>query len=95
MSDDEISKVKITSLEGATKKIKNLYDYGITSFSESKSVIDSIKDRNVYISLGRGIGGNCDDVYEFEGTLEYLSEFVSGIVNGLDDDERKYIISNL
>jgi hypothetical protein len=38
---------------------------------------------------------NWDDGYEFEGTLENLSEFVSGIVNGLDDDERKYIISNL
>ena len=58
-------------------------------------VSDSIKDRNIYVSLGRGIGGNWDDGYEFEGTLEDLSEFVSGIVNGLDDDERKYIISNL
>ncbi|NPV13047.1 MAG: hypothetical protein HPY57_14875 [Ignavibacteria bacterium] len=32
MSDEEISKVKLTSLEGAPKKIKNLYDGGITSF---------------------------------------------------------------
>lgn len=73
----------------------------IQSFNEHQEnlnisdVSDSIKDRNVYVSLGRGIGGNWDDGYEFEGTLEDLSEFVSGIVNGLDDDERKYIISNL
>jgi hypothetical protein len=32
MSDEEIKNVKITSLEGAPKKIKNLYDGGITHF---------------------------------------------------------------
>ena len=58
-------------------------------------VSDSIKDRNVYVSLGRSISGNWDDGYEFEGTLEDFSQFILNIINGLDDDERKYIISNL
>jgi hypothetical protein len=58
-------------------------------------VSDSIKDRNIYVSLGRGITGNWDDGYEFEGTLEDLSIFLSSIINGLDDDEKSYIISNL
>lgn len=69
----------------------------IKRFNESDENLDisDIKDGNVYVPLGRGISGNSDDGYEFEGTLEDLSKFVSGIVNGLDDDERKYIISNL
>jgi len=58
-------------------------------------VSDSIKDRNIYVSLGRDITGNWDDGYEFEGTLEDLSIFLSSIINGLDDDEKSYIISNL
>jgi len=57
--------------------------------------ISDVSDRNVYVSLGRGISGNWDDGYEFEGTLEDLSQFILNIINGLDDDERKYIISNL
>ena len=73
----------------------------IKRFNESEEklnisdVSDSIKDRNVYVSLGRGISGNWDDGYEFEGTLEDLNVFISGILNGLEDDERRYIISNL
>jgi len=68
----------------------------LRKFNESQeSNVSDIKDRNVYVSLGRYIQGNWDDGYEFEGTLEELSEFVSNIVVGLDDDEKKYIISNL
>jgi hypothetical protein len=73
----------------------------IKRFNESEEnlnisdVSDSIKDRNIYVSLGRGITGNWDDGYEFEGTLEDLSIFLSSIINGLDDDEKSYIISNL
>ena len=62
--------------------------------SENLNISD-VSDRNVYVSLGRGISGNWDDGYEFEGTLEDLSQFILNIINGLDDDERKYIISNL
>lgn len=63
-------------------------------FNENLNISD-VSDRNVYVSLGRGISGNWDDGYEFEGTLEDLSQFILNIINGLDDDERKYIISNL
>ncbi len=68
----------------------------IKRFNENSELnISDVSDRNVYVSLGRGISGNWDDGYEFEGTLEDLSQFILNIINGLDDDERKYIISNL
>lgn len=55
-----------------------------------------MKNKNIWVFLGRsGIVGNWDDGYEFEGTLEDLGEFLSGIINTLDDDERKIILDIL
>jgi hypothetical protein len=74
---------------------ENLDSETLDKSSSISDVSDSIKDRNVYVYLGRYIKGNWDDGYEFEGTLEDLSEFTSNIISGLSDDEKNYIISNL
>lgn len=67
---------------------------------EGKPIIRTggqLKNNRVWASLGRDsiISGNWDDGYEFDGTLEDLSNHITNLTSGLSDEEKDYIISKL
>ena len=65
--------------------------------NDNKDDQDQLKNNRVWASLGRDsiIGGNWDDGYEFDGTLEDLSNLIGNLTSGLSDEEKDYIFSKL